>query len=77
LVARIARLPLNQLRMMKLLCNQWFAGGGVESSQVLGTLLDGIARHTREGYEFQALAEREGFRAAVRQRDEPFGDLGR
>ncbi len=77
LVERIARLPVNQLRMMKLLCNQWFAGGGVETSQVLGTLLDGIARHTPEGYGFQALAAREGFREAVRQRDEPFGDLGR
>ena len=42
-----------------------------------GTLLDGIARHTREGYAFQALAMRDGFREAVRQRDEPFGDLGR
>jgi enoyl-CoA hydratase len=77
LVARIARLPLNQLQMMKLLCNQWFEGGGVESAQVLGTLLDGIARHTREGYEFQQLAAAEGFREAVRRRDEPFGDFGR
>jgi hypothetical protein len=35
-------------------------------------VFDGLARHTREGYEFQARAAREGFRAAVRQRDEPF-----
>jgi enoyl-CoA hydratase len=77
LVERIARLPLNQLQMMKLLCNQWFQGGGLEGAQVLGTLLDGIARHTREGYEFQALAAGEGFREAVRRRDEPFGDFGR
>jgi enoyl-CoA hydratase/carnithine racemase len=77
LVDRIARVPLNQLQMMKLLCNQWFEAAGVASSQVLGTLLDGIARHTPEGYGFQELAGREGFRAAVRQRDEPFGDFGR
>jgi enoyl-CoA hydratase len=43
----------------------------------VGTLLDGIARHTREGYAFQSLAATEGFREAVRRRDEPFGDYGR
>jgi enoyl-CoA hydratase len=77
LVERIARLPVNQLQMMKLLCNQWFESGSLASSQVVGTLLDGIARHTREGYAFQRLAAAEGFREAVRQRDEPFGDFGR
>jgi enoyl-CoA hydratase len=74
LCERIAQVPVNQLQMMKLLVNQ---SGSLESTQVLGTLLDGIARHTKEGYAFQALAMREGFREAVRQRDEPFGDLGR
>ena len=76
LCERIARLPVNQLQMMKLLVG----GSGersLETPQVLGTLLDGIARHTKEGYAFQALAAREGFREAVRQRDEPFGDFGR
>jgi enoyl-CoA hydratase len=77
LVERIARLPLNQLQMMKLLCNQWFEGVGLGASQVLGTLLDGIARHTPEGYAFQGLAASEGFREAVRRRDEAFGDWGR
>ena len=77
LVGRIAQVPLNQLQMMKLLCNQWYEPGGLGASQVLGTLLDGIARHTREGYAFQALAASEGFREAVRRRDEPFGDFGR
>ena len=77
LAARIAQVPLNQLQMMKLLCNQGLEAAGLGSSQVVGTLLDGIARHTREGYEFQALAAREGFREAVRARDEPFGDFGR
>jgi enoyl-CoA hydratase len=35
-------------------------------------LLDGAARHTPEGYAFQTLAARDGFKAAVRARDEPF-----
>ena len=77
LVGRIARMPLNQLQMMKLLLNQSLLAQGLQATQVLGTLFDGAARHTREGYAFQALAAREGFRAAVRSRDEGFGDLGR
>jgi enoyl-CoA hydratase len=77
LAQRIGRLPLNQLQMMKLLCNQWFEGLGLGAGQALGTLLDGIARHTKEGYEFQRLAAAAGFREAVRRRDEPFGDHGR
>jgi enoyl-CoA hydratase len=76
LVARIAQVPVNQLQMMKLLVNQSFYAQGLHTTQVLGTVFDGITRHTKEGYGFQALAAREGFRAAVRQRDEPFGDHG-
>ena len=76
LVARIARVPVNQLRMMKLLVNQSLYAQGLQATQVLGTVFDGVARHTAEGYAFQGLAAREGFRAAVRDRDEGFGDLG-
>jgi enoyl-CoA hydratase len=74
LVERIARLPVNQLRMMKLLVNQSLYAQGLPATQALGTVFDGIARHTAEGYAFQAQAARDGFRAAVRARDEPFGD---
>jgi enoyl-CoA hydratase len=77
LLKRIARLPVNQLQMMKLVCNQALDAAGVAEGQVLGTVLDGIARHTKEGYAFQARAAAEGFREAVRERDEPFGDFGR
>jgi enoyl-CoA hydratase len=77
LVDRIAQLPVNQLQMMKLLVNQSLYSQGLQATQVLGTVFDGIARHTREGYAFQALTARDGFRAAVRARDEPFGDWGR
>jgi enoyl-CoA hydratase len=72
LVARIARMPLNQLQMMKLLVNQQTVAQGLPATQLIGTLFDGIARHTAEGYAFQQQAAREGFRAAVRARDEPF-----
>jgi enoyl-CoA hydratase len=77
LVERIARVPVNQLMMMKLLVNESVHAQGLHASQVLGTVFDGIARHTAEGYAFQRRAAQAGFREAVRERDEPFGDLGR
>jgi enoyl-CoA hydratase len=76
LVQRIAQVPVNQLMMMKLLVNQSLVGQGLLEGQVLGTLFDGITRHTREGYAFQQRAAEAGFRTAVRERDEPFGDAG-
>jgi enoyl-CoA hydratase len=76
LVARIARMPLNQLQMMKLLVNQQTVAQGLPATQLIGTVFDGIARHTPEGFAFQQRAARDGFRAAVRDRDEPFGDPG-
>jgi enoyl-CoA hydratase len=76
LVARIARMPLNQLRMMKLLINQQTVAQGLPATQLLGTVFDGIARHTAEGYAFQQRAATDGFRAAVVARDAPFGDAG-
>jgi enoyl-CoA hydratase len=76
LVERIARVPLNQLQMMKLLVNQSLHAQGLHATQVLGTILDGITRHTPEGYAFQQRTAEVGYRQAVRERDEPFGDPG-
>jgi len=76
LLDRIARVPVNQLIMMKLLVNQTVMGAGLSTTQVLGTVFDGMARHTREGYAFQQRAAEAGFKEAVRERDEPFGDVG-
>jgi enoyl-CoA hydratase len=77
LLERIARLPVNQLVMMKQLVNQALLAQGLAAAQTLGTVFDGIARHTPEGYAFQRRAAEVGFREAVRERDEPFGDAGR
>ena len=76
LAGRMARLPLNQLQMLKLLCNQTAESMGLASTRTLGTLFDGIARHTQEGLDFVARAQAVGFRDAVRERDDPFGDYG-
>jgi enoyl-CoA hydratase len=72
LLARIARMPVNQLVMMKLLVNQTLYAQGLHATQILGTVFDGVARHTREGFAFQQKAAEAGFKEAVRERDEPF-----
>lgn len=76
LLARIARMPVNQLVMMKLLLNQSVLQQGLQATQILGTVFDGITRHTKEGHAFQQRAAAAGFKQAVRERDEPFGDVG-
>lgn len=73
---RMAQVPTNQLVMLKLLCNQTVENMGFRSSRQLGTLFDGIARHTQEGLDFVDRAGEVGFRDAVRERDDPFGDYG-
>ena len=73
---RMARVPTNQLVMLKLLCNQTAENMGLASGRTLGALFDGIARHTQEGLDFVARAGEVGFREAVRERDDPFGDYG-
>ncbi|HMC06172.1 MAG TPA: crotonase/enoyl-CoA hydratase family protein [Solirubrobacterales bacterium] len=77
LLERVARVPVNQLVMHKLLVNQALFSQGLRASQVLGTFFDGIARHTPEGHDFARRAGEAGWREAVRERDEPFGDVGR
>jgi enoyl-CoA hydratase len=77
LLERIARMPVNQLMMMKLLLNQTIMAQGLHTTQILGTVFDGITRHTKEGYGFQQRAAEVGFKQAVKERDEPFGDFGK
>ena len=76
LLGRVARIPVNQLVMHKLLVNQALYAQGLHATQALGTFLDGIARHTPEGFEWARRAAEAGFKQAVRERDEPFGDFG-
>jgi enoyl-CoA hydratase len=76
LLQRVARIPINQLVMHKLLVNQALYAQGLQATQSLGVFFDGIARHTPEGFEWQQRAAEKGFKEAVRDRDEPFGDLG-
>jgi enoyl-CoA hydratase len=76
LLERVARLPVNQLVMMKMLVNQSLYAQGLHQTQLLGTFFDGVARHTEEGHAFVRRSAEAGFKQAVRDRDEPFGDYG-
>ena len=72
LLERVARIPVNQLVMHKLLVNQALYAQGLHATQTLGTFFDGIARHTPEGYAWARRAAESGWKEAVRERDEPF-----
>jgi enoyl-CoA hydratase len=76
LLERVARIPVNQLVMHKLQANQAVLSAGLLQSQAISTLMDGIARHTPEGYAWASRAAEAGWKEAVRDRDEPFGDFG-
>ena len=77
LATRIAQVPTNQLEMITRSLNA-VADHMYDppASRRLGTLFDGVARHSQEGKDFVARSEDIGFREAVRERDRPFGDYG-
>jgi enoyl-CoA hydratase len=69
LAGRIAGVPRSHLAMHKLVVNQVLLTMGLEQTQVLATLFDGVTRHNPEGLWFRRYAQAEGFRAAVEWRD--------
>ena len=69
LAARMAGVPQNQLMMQKLMINQALYNMGLEGTQMLATLFDGITRHSPEGMAFKRRAEKVGFKRAVTERD--------
>jgi enoyl-CoA hydratase len=77
LAQRIGLLPLNQLQMIKWSLNDTARTMyAPDASRFLGSLFDGVARHTQEGLDFVQRSVEAGFRQAVRERDDPFGDYG-
>ena len=59
---------------MKLIVNQAYENMGLASTQTLGPILDGLMRNTPDARAFIDRAGEEGVRAAVTERDGPFGD---
>ena len=77
LARRMAQVPTSQLTMIKTALNEVARHAyDPAGSRHLGTFLDGVARHTQEGLDFVERSAEVGFREAVRERDEPFGDYG-
>jgi enoyl-CoA hydratase len=74
LAEKLTTIPLTQLVAMKLIVNQAYDNMGLQSTQTLGPILDGIMRNTPEGRDFVRLAASEGVKAAVTKRDGPFAD---
>ncbi|MBN1527590.1 MAG: crotonase/enoyl-CoA hydratase family protein [Thermoleophilaceae bacterium] len=70
LADRMAGVPINQLVMQKLMINQALDNMGLQSTQTIATLFDGITRHSPEGRWFVEFAAEHGFDEAVRWRDE-------
>lgn len=81
LAERIAGVPKGQLAMQKMVVNQVMQNMGIEQSQMLATVFDGITRHNPEGLWFRRHAQTEGFKSAVQWRDSgeaiPEGDEAR
>ncbi|MBS0401568.1 MAG: crotonase/enoyl-CoA hydratase family protein [Proteobacteria bacterium] len=69
LAERIAGVPIGQLQMHKLIANQVMLAMGLEQSQMMATVFDGITRHNPEGMWFRRHAQEHGFKAAVQWRD--------
>ena len=81
LAQRIAGVPVSQLAMHKMVVNQVVLAMGLEQSQQMATVFDGITRHNPEGMWFRRYAQENGFKAAVQWRDSgrpiPEGDEAR
>jgi enoyl-CoA hydratase len=71
---QLASIPASQLAAMKLVVNQAYENMGLNSTQMLGPILDGLMRNTPEAHRFIELAQTKGVRAVITERDGPFGD---
>jgi enoyl-CoA hydratase len=81
LATRIAGVPRGHLAMHKMVVNQVMLSMGLEQTQMMATVFDGITRHNPEGLWFRRYAQEAGFKAAVEWRDSgrpiPEGDEAR
>ncbi|TXH90140.1 MAG: crotonase/enoyl-CoA hydratase family protein [Rhodoferax sp.] len=81
LANRIAGVPSGHLAMHKMVVNQVMLTMGLEQTQMMATVFDGITRHNPEGLWFRRYAQENGFKAAVQWRDSgqpiPEGDEAR
>lgn len=81
LASRIAGVPRAHLAMHKMVVNQVMLNMGLEQTQMMATVFDGITRHNPEGLWFRRHAQAHGFKSAIEWRDSgrpiPEGDEAR
>ena len=81
LARRISGVPRSQLMMHKMIVNQVYLTMGLQQTQMMANVFDGITRHGPDGMWFRRQAEVEGFKSAVEWRDSgrpiPEGDEAR
>lgn len=81
LATRMAGVPRGHLAMHKMVVNQVMLTMGLEQTQMIATVFDGITRHNPEGLWFRRHAQTHGFKSAVAWRDSgrpiPEGDEAR
>lgn len=70
---RIKNVSINQLFMQKQVLNS-LVENTLSGSQRLATLFDGMTRNSPDGIAFQKLAQSQGFKAAIQERDTPGND---
>ncbi|MGB1010079.1 MAG: enoyl-CoA hydratase-related protein, partial [Thiolinea sp.] len=70
---RMATVPINQLAMQKMVINQAMEAT-ITQTQRLATVFDGISRHSPEGLNFKTRSESEGWKLAVKERDQGLYD---
>jgi enoyl-CoA hydratase len=73
---RFQNIPANQLALNKMLINQAYENMGLRTTQMFGTLFDGITRHTEEALRWRESFGEIGFRETISRRDAPFSDYG-
>lgn len=81
LAVRMAGVPRSHLAMHKMVVNQVMLNMGLEQTQMMATVFDGITRHNPEGLWFRRHAQERGFKSAIEWRDSgrpiPEGDEAR
>lgn len=73
-VAKLRTIPWSQLMAQKMVVNHAYEQMGLGAVQTLGPILDGVMRNTPDAIEWIDRAETDGVRAAIIERDGPFGD---
>jgi enoyl-CoA hydratase len=71
---KLSQIPVTQLAAMKLVVNQAYDNMGLQTTQNMGCMLDGMMRNTPEAHAFVETANTQGVSAAVAERDGPFND---